>query len=97
MKKLLSIFSFIVFSQSGFAEEHPNSWKMNIQCKDGGNKWYEAHFVVDVVDDKFTLNFDKRWSWMKNISFEGIINNEHIGGYHELEKWLAFNAPDENF
>ena len=26
-----------------------------------------------------------------------IINDEHIGGYHELEKWLAFNAPDENF
>ena len=26
-----------------------------------------------------------------------IINNEHVGGYHELEKWLAFNAPDENF
>ena len=26
-----------------------------------------------------------------------IINDKHIGGYHELEKWLAFNAPDENF
>tara|TARA_B100001013_G_C24334321_1_gene333901 strand:+ start:83 stop:322 length:240 start_codon:yes stop_codon:yes gene_type:complete len=26
-----------------------------------------------------------------------IINNEHVGGYHELEKWLAFNAPDEDF
>ena len=26
-----------------------------------------------------------------------IINDEHIGGYHELEKWLAFNAPNENF
>ena len=26
-----------------------------------------------------------------------IINNKHIGGYHELEKWLAFNVPDENF
>ena len=26
-----------------------------------------------------------------------IINNEHIGGHYELEKWLAFNAPDENF
>ena len=26
-----------------------------------------------------------------------IINNKHVGGYHELEKWLAFNAPDENF
>ena len=26
-----------------------------------------------------------------------IINNEHVGGYHELEKWLAFNIPDEDF
>ena len=26
-----------------------------------------------------------------------IINNEHIGGFHELEKWLAFNSPDEDF
>jgi len=26
-----------------------------------------------------------------------IINDEHVGGYHELEKWLAFNAPEENF
>ena len=26
-----------------------------------------------------------------------IINNVHVGGYHDLEKWLAFNLPDENF
>tara|TARA_Y100000590_G_scaffold12435_1_gene15139 strand:- start:531 stop:770 length:240 start_codon:yes stop_codon:yes gene_type:complete len=26
-----------------------------------------------------------------------MINNEHVGGYHELEKWLAFNAPEEDF
>ena len=78
MKKLLLIISLFVFSQSVFAEEYPNSWKLNIQCKDGGDKWYEAHFVVDVVDDKFTLNFDKRWSWMKNISFEGIIKKDKI-------------------
>jgi len=26
-----------------------------------------------------------------------IINDEHIGGHHDLEKWLVFNAPDENF
>ena len=26
-----------------------------------------------------------------------IINNEHIGGYNELIKWLAFNSPDEDF
>ena len=26
-----------------------------------------------------------------------IINNNHIGGYEDLEKWLAFNITDENF
>ena len=26
-----------------------------------------------------------------------IINDKHVGGHHELEKWLAFNAPDENY
>ena len=26
-----------------------------------------------------------------------IINNEHIGGFYELEKWLAFNSLDEDF
>ena len=26
-----------------------------------------------------------------------IINNEQIGGYHELEKWLEKNSFDENF
>ena len=26
-----------------------------------------------------------------------IINEEKIGGYHELERWMAFNKPDDNF
>jgi len=26
-----------------------------------------------------------------------IINDKHIGTYNELEKWLAFNNPDEDF
>ena len=26
-----------------------------------------------------------------------IINNKRIGGYYELEKWLAFNSPDEDY
>ena len=26
-----------------------------------------------------------------------IINNEHIGTYNQLEQWLAFNNPDEDF
>ena len=26
-----------------------------------------------------------------------IINGEKIGGYHELEKWLAMNSFEEDF
>ena len=26
-----------------------------------------------------------------------IINGEKIGGYHELEKWMAFNKSDDDF
>ena len=26
-----------------------------------------------------------------------IINGEKIGGYHELERWIAFNKPDDDF
>ncbi len=26
-----------------------------------------------------------------------IINGEHVGGYHELDKWLAFNYPENSF
>ena len=49
MKKFFIFLIFLLFSASSFAEQYPNSWKMDIQCKDGGNKWYEAHFVVDAL------------------------------------------------
>ena len=26
-----------------------------------------------------------------------IINKKLVGGYNELEKWLAFNSPNEDF
>ena len=26
-----------------------------------------------------------------------VIDKKHIGGHIEIEKWLAFNKPDENF
>ena len=26
-----------------------------------------------------------------------IINGEKMGGYHELERWMAFNKPDDDF
>tara|TARA_Y100000590_G_scaffold387676_1_gene461441 strand:- start:1004 stop:1243 length:240 start_codon:yes stop_codon:yes gene_type:complete len=26
-----------------------------------------------------------------------IIDDKNVGGYHELEKWLAFNQPEDDF
>ena len=26
-----------------------------------------------------------------------VINSKLVGGYHKLEKWLAFNSPNEDF
>ena len=78
MKNIFIFLFLLLFSNSSLAEQYPNSWKMDIKCKSGGDSWWESHFVVDVVDNKFTLNFDKRWSWMKNISFEGIIKKDKI-------------------
>ena len=80
MKKLLLTISLFVFSQSGFAEEYPNSWKMNIQCKDGVDKWYEAHFVVNLVDDEFTLDLGSlvRWDWQNNVTFKGKIKKNKV-------------------
>ena len=33
----------------------------------------------------------------KSSSIQIIINNKHIQTYNELEQWLAFNNPDEDF
>ena len=80
MRKVFIFLIFLLFSASSFAEQYPNSWKMNIQCKDGGDKWYEAHYVVDVVDDAFTLDLGSRvrWDWQKNITFEGKIKKNSV-------------------
>ena len=49
MKKLLVVISFVIFSQFSFAEQYQNSWKMDSQCKDGVDKWYESYFIVDAL------------------------------------------------
>ena len=46
----------------------------------------------DYTQDEFFKMFPKAKTFPQII-----IDNKNIGGYHELEKWLAFNAPDENF
>ena len=46
----------------------------------------------DYTHDEFVQKFPNAKTFPQII-----IDNKNIGGYHELEKWLAFNKPDENF
>ena len=75
----ISLLTFIIcifFYNISYAQKYSNSWKFEIECKDRGNKWWEASYVVDLVDNKFSMSFDKRWGWMKNITFEGEVKKK---------------------
>ena len=47
---------------------------------------------IDFTREEFFIKFPNAKTFPQII-----INNEHIGGYHELKKWLAFNSPNEDF
>ena len=52
---------------------------------------------IHIINEDYTKeDFIKKFPNEKTFP-QIIINNEHIGGYYELEKWLAFNSPNENF
>ena len=47
---------------------------------------------IDFTREEFSIKFPNAKTFP-----QVIINNEHIGGYHELHRWLAFNSPNEDF
>ena len=52
---------------------------------------------IFMLDKDFTREeFFKKFPNAKTFP-QIIINNEHIGTYDHLDKWLAFNKPDEDF
>ena len=78
MKKLLGIVVLsLLFNNNLLADEYPNSWKMDIHCKQGSNTWYESAFVVNVENNKFSLGPFNRWQ-NKNIQFKGKIKGNKI-------------------
>ncbi|MDC3174700.1 hypothetical protein OA868_02885 [Candidatus Pelagibacter sp.] len=80
MKKILSIIILSSFwTINLIAEEYPNSWKIDLLCKQGKWQWYEAAYVVNVENNKFQLGpFDiKHWD-SKNIKFVGTIKDNKI-------------------
>lgn len=80
MKKLLEIVVLsLLINNNLLAEEYPNSWKIDLLCKQGKWEWYEAAYVVNVENNKFQLGpFDiKQWD-SKNIKFVGTIKDNKI-------------------
>tara|TARA_B100000482_G_C12465973_1_gene242900 strand:- start:292 stop:531 length:240 start_codon:yes stop_codon:yes gene_type:complete len=58
-------------------------------------KKYEPNIFM--LDKDYTReDFFKKFPNAKTFP-QIIINNEHVGGYNDLDKWLAFNSPDESF
>ena len=52
--------------------------------------------ILKLGEDISREGFLKKFSNVKSVP-QVIINNKHIGGYEDLEKWLTFNKPDEDF
>ncbi len=75
MKKIITLIILLLFWNSNLvAEEYPNSWEMDIQCKQGKYEWYESAFVVNVENNKFSLGpFNSIEYGTKNIKFKGKI------------------------
>ena len=80
MKKIIILIILsLLWNNNLTAEEYPNSWKMDLLCKQGKYEWYDSAYVVNVENNKFQLGpFDiKHWD-SKNIKFVGTIKDNKI-------------------
>jgi len=88
MKKIIILIILsLLWNNNLIAEEYPNSWKIDLLCKQGKYEWYEAAYVVNVENNKFQLGpFDiKHWD-KENIKFEGTIKDNKVS-ITESWKW----------
>ena len=54
MKKIIILIILsLLWNNNLIAEEYPNSWKIDLLCKQGGSEWYESSYVVNVENNKF--------------------------------------------
>ena len=77
MKKIFLIILFSIFSTTVYSKEYPNSWKMDILCKQGKIEWYESAFVVNLENNKFSFGPYNRWN-KKNHKWKGKIEGNKI-------------------
>ena len=78
MKKLsLYVVLGLLWCNISIAEEYPNSWKLDIHCKQGSHEWYESAFVVNVENNEFSLGPYNRWQH-KNFKWKGKIKGNKI-------------------
>ena len=88
MKKIIILIILsLLWNNNLIAEEYPNSWKIDLLCKQGKSEWAEAAYVVNVENNKFQLGpFDiKHWD-KENIKFEGTIKDNKVS-ITESWKW----------
>ena len=80
MKKIITLIILSLFWNTNLiADEYPNSWKMNILCKQGKNEWYESSYVVNVKNNKFQLGpYDNKHWKRKNNKWVGEIKGNKI-------------------
>jgi len=84
MKKLLGILVLgLLWCNLSIAEEYPNSWKMDIFCKQSQWQWYESAFVVNVENNEFSLGPYDRWN-KKKIIWKGKIEGNKINISEQL-------------
>ena len=82
-------FAILIFfwTNALIAEEYPNSWKIDLLCKQGGNEWYESSYIVNVENNKFQLGpFDQKHWGRENVKFEGKIKDNKVS-ITESWKW----------
>ena len=80
MKKIIILIILsLLWNNNLIAEEYPNSWKIDLLCKQGKSEWAEAAYVFNVENNKFQLGpFDiKHWD-KENIKFEGTIKDNKV-------------------
>lgn len=68
-----------------------------VNCNKAKNIFGKFNPKVLMLDEDFSREkFFEKFPDARSFP-QIVINNNHIGGYIEGEKWLAFNKPDEDF